>query len=212
MDWFLTLVELVGTVAFSVSGAATAIGKRMDIFGVCILGIITAVGGGIIRDLMIGSTPPQCFQSPLYLVVACLAAAVFFLPFIRKPLQRRQAGFDRVLFTMDTLGLAAFTVVGIQAALQVNSRFGWLLLLCEGVLTGTGGGVLRDLLAGDMPYIFRKHVYATASLAGAVLYLLLHQLAGMHIATVASMLLICLIRVLSARFRWNLPHASDGAS
>ena len=93
-DRFLTLVELVGTVAFSVSGAATAIGKRMDIFGVCILGIITAVGGGIIRDLMIGSTPPQCFQSPLYLVVACLAAAVFFLPFIRKPLQRRQAGFD----------------------------------------------------------------------------------------------------------------------
>lgn len=209
MDWFLKLVELIGTVAFAVSGAAIGIRKKMDVFGVCILGIVTAVGGGIIRDLMIGFTPPQCFRDPLYLVVACVSALVFFLPVIRHPLQRRQVAFDWVLFAMDTLGLAAFTVVGVQAAERVSGDFGSVLLVCVGMLTGTGGGVLRDLLAGDMPYIFRKHIYATASLAGAVLYLLLQPYTSTYLDTAAAMILVMVIRLLSATFRWNLPHAKE---
>lgn len=207
MDSFIQIVEIIGTIAFAVSGAATGIRKGMDIFGVSILGIITAVGGGIIRDLMIGVTPPQCFQDSLYLIVACISAVVFFMPFIRIPLQKQQKAFDWVLFLMDTVGLAVFTVVGIQAAQRVSDSFGAILLVCVGVLTGTGGGVLRDLLARDMPYIFRKHIYATASLTGAVLYLLLEFWAGKYIATAAAMALIILIRFLSATFRWNLPHA-----
>ncbi len=204
MDWF-DAVELIGTVAFAVSGAAIAIRRQMDLFGVCVLGIVTAVGGGVLRDLMIGSTPPLCFRDPLYLVVACLTSVLFFLPFVHRPLQRRQAVFDWVLFGMDTLGLAAFTVSGIQTAERVSASFGGILLVFVGLLTGTGGGILRDLLAGEMPFILRKHVYATASLAGAVLYLLLRQL-DIYAATVAAMALTILIRLLSARFRWNLPH------
>ena len=207
MDSFIRIVEIIGTIAFAISGAATGIRKGMDIFGVSILGILTAVGGGIIRDLMIGVTPPQCFRDPLYFVVACISAVVFFMPFIRIPLQKRQKAFDWVLFLMDTVGLAVFTVVGIQAAQRVSGDFGAILLVCLGVLTGTGGGVLRDLLARDMPYIFRKHIYATASLAGAVVYLLLQPWAGDYIATAAAMAVIIVIRFLSATFRWNLPHA-----
>lgn len=207
MDGFLEIVELIGTVAFAVSGAAIGIRKGMDIFGVIILGAVTAVGGGILRDLMIGLTPPQCFRDPVYLVVACLSAMVFFLPVLRQPLQRRQRAFDWVLLGMDSVGLAAFTVAGIQTAQRVSTEFGVILLVCVGVLTGTGGGVLRDLLAGDMPYIFRKHIYATASMAGAALYLLLQPWAGDYAAAAAAMLLVVVIRLLSAAFRWNLPHA-----
>lgn len=206
MDNFLTLVELIGTVAFAISGAATAIRKHMDVFGVCILGIVTAVGGGIMRDLMIGFTPPQCFRDSLYFVVACLSALVFFV--LHRPLQRQQAVFDWVLFAMDTVGLAVFTVVGIQAAERVSGQFGVVLLVCVGMLTGTGGGILRDLLAGNTPYVFVKHVYATASMAGAVLYLLLRPL-GYYPATIAAMALILVIRCLSARYRWNLPRSGD---
>ena len=209
MDSFIRIVEIIGTIAFALSGAATGIRKGMDIFGVSILGIITAVGGGIIRDLMIGVTPPQCFRDSLYFIVACLSAVIFFLPFIRIPLQKRHKAFDWVLFLMDTVGLAVFTVVGIQAAQRVSDDFGVILLVCVGVLTGTGGGVMRDLLARDMPYIFRKHVYATASLAGAVVYLLLQRWAGDYVATAAAMAVIIVIRFLSATFHWNLPHAEE---
>lgn len=207
MDSFIRILEIIGTFAFAVSGAATGIRKGMDIFGVSILGIITAVGGGIIRDLMIGVTPPQCFRDSLYLVLACLSSVIFFMPFIRIPLQKRQKAFEWVLFLMDTIGLAVFTVVGIQAAQRVSNEFSVILLVCLGVLTGTGGGVLRDLLARDMPYVFRKHIYATASMAGAALYLLLQRWMGEYVATGAAMGLILLIRFLSATFHWNLPHA-----
>ncbi len=209
MESFIRIVEIIGTIAFAISGAATGIRKGMDIFGVSILGVVTAVGGGIIRDLMIGVTPPQCFQNSLYMNVACISAVIFFMPFIRIPLQKRQKAFDWVLFLMDNVGLAVFTVVGIQTAQSVSDDFGLILLVCVGVLTGTGGGVLRDLLARDMPYIFRKHIYATASLAGAVVYLLLEKWVGVYVATGVAMVVIIIIRFLSATFHWNLPHAQS---
>lgn len=207
MSLFILAAELIGTVAFSISGALLGMKKDMDLFGIVILGLATAVGGGVLRDLMIGVTPPQCFRDPIYLIVATAAAVLFFLPAIRTPLLSRSPGFDTVLFLMDAIGLAVFTITGIQTAQQVSTSFGTFLLVFVGLLTGTGGGVLRDLFAGYRPYIFVKHVYATAALIGALFYLAAQHWYNGPATAVAAMALIFLIRCLSAKFKWNLPKA-----
>ena len=202
-------LELIGTMAFAVSGAMTGLKKNMDIFGVCILGLTTAVGGGVIRDLILGNTPPATFQDPIYAAVAVLSSLVLFMPQVRRLLMRDQALFDLGLFLMDTAGLAIFTVVGIRTAYAHVPQATVFLLVFVGVITGVGGGILRDMMAGDTPYIFVKHIYASASLEGALLCGLLWHYAG----EIPSMLLgggvVILIRCLSAHFRWNLPHAHD---
>ena len=136
MESVILLLELVGTLAFSISGALTGLRKNMDIFGVCILGLTTAVGGGVIRDLILGSTPPATFQNPIYAAVAVAAALVLFLPQVRHLLMWDQALFDRSLFWMDTAGLGIFTVMGIRAAFGQLVQPGLFLLVFVGVVTG----------------------------------------------------------------------------
>ena len=209
MDLFILIIELIGTMAFSASGAMTGIKKNMDIFGVCILALTTAVGGGVIRDLILGSTPPATFRDPVYATVAIVTALVLFLPRVRRLLMWDQALFDLSLFLMDTAGLAIFTVMGIRVAYAHVPQATLFLLAFVGVVTGVGGGVLRDIMAGDTPYIFVKHIYACASLVGA----LACGLAWHHLGEMGSMLLggglVVLIRCLSAHYRWNLPRAHD---
>ena len=209
MDLFILIVELIGTMAFAASGALTGIKKNMDIFGVCILALTTAVGGGVIRDLILGSTPPATFRDPVYATVAIVTALVLFLPRVRRLLMWDQALFDLCLFLMDTAGLAIFTVMGIRVAYAHVPQATLFLLAFVGVVTGVGGGVLRDIMAGDTPYIFVKHIYACASLVGA----LACGLAWHHLGEMGSMLLggglVVLIRCLSAHYRWNLPRAHD---
>lgn len=210
MDTFLFILEMIGTVAFAVSGAMTGIQKHLDLFGVVFLGIVTAVGGGILRDVMIGVTPPSCFGNPVYLVTGAVTALLFFVPFIRHPLVRRQQRFDRMLFAMDSLGLAVFTVTGVMAGLQNNPDAGALLLVSVGALTATGGGVLRDVLAGNTPMVFVKHIYAAASLAGAICFVTLYAMqVPTEIVGVLAASLVFVIRCLAAHFRWNLPKAGD---
>ena len=163
MNTFFLIIELLGTLAFSASGAMTAMRKNMDVFGVCILGLTTAVGGGVIRDLILGNTPPATFLNPVYAVVALATALILFLPRLRRLFMRNPILFDRCLFLMDTAGLGLFTVMGVRMAYTHAAEPTLFLLAFLGVITG--GGVLRDIMAGDTPYIFVKHVYACASLA-----------------------------------------------
>lgn len=209
MESFLLILELIGTLAFSAAGAMTGLRKNMDIFGVCILGLTTAVGGGVIRDLILGRTPPATFQDPIYATVAVATALVLFLPQVRHFLMRDQLHFDLVLFWMDAAGLGIFTVMGIRAAFAQMSRPGLFLLVFVGVVTGAGGGMLRDMMAGDTPYVFVKHVYACASLVGAVVCALLWRPVGSIPAMLIGTGTVILIRFLSAHFRWNLPRAHD---
>ena len=209
MDRFILIVELIGTMAFAASGAMTGIKKNMDIFGVCILGLTTAVGGGVIRDLILGNTPPATFQDPIYATVAILTSLVLFLPGVRRLLMWDPALYDLCLFLMDTAGLGIFTVVGIRVAYAHEPRATLFLLAFVGVITGVGGGVLRDVMAGDTPYIFVKHNYACASLVGAVICGLLWHYAGEGLSILAGAAAVFLIRGLSAHFRWNLPHAHE---
>lgn len=201
------VLELIGTAAFAVSGAVLGVKKGMDIFGVFILGLTTAVGGGVIRDVILGETPPRTFQSPVYALLALAVSLITFLICRRGMSSGKHRAFDLGLFIMDSLGLGAFTVTAMGTAME-SGQDGAFLLVFVGVVTGVGGGVLRDLFAGETPYIFVKHVYASASLLGAVVYLLCLRLElGTAWASIAGMAATLLLRALSAHFRWNLPHA-----
>lgn len=206
MHYFIVFLELSGVVAASVSGAMTAMKKRMDIFGVMILGLITAVGGGVIRDITLGITPPATFRNPMYALTAVVTAVVVFLPCVQRLFRRFQRVYDFVLLTMDSIGLGIFTVIGVEAAFTKSEHCGMFLLCFVGVITGVGGGVLRDVLAGNMPYVFVKHIYACASLAGALVCIWFWP-----ISHVLAMMLgagsVVLIRSLSAHFHWSLPKA-----
>ena len=203
----ILILELIGSVAFSVSGAMTGIKKKMDVFGVMILGLVTAVGGGVIRDLVLGITPPATFQNPIYATTALITATIVFLPFIQKLLHRYHKAYDLLLFAMDTLGLGVFTVIGVRAAFDLSGDYGLFLMTFVGVITGVGGGVIRDVLAGNTPYIFVKHIYACASLAGALVTTLLWRVLPSLWAMALGLVLIVVIRILSAHFRWSLPKA-----
>lgn len=209
METFILVIELLGTLSFAASGAMTGLRKNMDIFGICILGLTTAVGGGVIRDLILGNTPPATFQNPIYATVAILTSLVLFLPGLRRILMRNPLWFDWSLRLMDSLGLGIFTVVGIRIAYSCVEKPSLFLLVFVGVVTGVGGGLMRDIMAGDTPYIFVKHVYASASLVGAVLCGALWNVLGELPAMLIGMSVVVVIRILSAHYRWNLPKAKD---
>lgn len=204
------ILELIGTVAFAISGTMVAVRKKLDIIGVLFLGVVTAVGGGALRDMMLGIAPPQCFQNPIYLVIASVTAFLFFLPLVRRPLMRLQRVFDLLLLWMDSLGLAIFTVSGVQTGMEQNPDGSPILLLFVGVLTATGGGVLRDVLAGDTPMVFVKHIYATASMIGAVLFWGASMLGlDWRVGALITTAVVFAIRCLAAHYHWNLPTAQD---
>ena len=193
------IFEIIGTVAFAISGALMAIRKKMDIFGVAILGMTTAVAGGIIRDLILGITPPAAFVHPVYALTAIGVSLIMFIPAIRKALSHLEA----VLLVMDSIGLAAFTVTGVGAGMAFHNLF---LTVFVGTVTGVGGGVLRDLFAGNRPYIFVKHFYACASIIGSLISALLWDINEL-LAMIAGMAAIFILRILAAVFKWSLPKA-----
>ena len=208
-DTVTLILEIIGTIAFAISGALVGIEKRMDILGVAILGATTAVGGGIMRDLLLGSTPPQALQHPLYLLIAVCSAIVIFFSRIRSALRRNRVLFDAVLLVMDSIGLGVFTSVGIGAAKQLGS--GMFISTFVGVVTGVGGGVMRDIMSGDIPFVFRKYFYCSASIIGAVVTAALWDTIGAVPAMLLGAAVIVLLRFLAARFRWRLPRAvTDG--
>lgn len=196
----LFVLEIIGTVAFAISGACVAIEKKMDIFGVAILGLTTAVGGGIVRDVLLGVIPPAAFQQPVYSLLALLTSVIVFLPKVRGFAEKEN---NLLLFLIDTIGLAIFTVVGVQAGMKFDNRY---LAVFVGVITGVGGGVMRDVFAGNRPYIFIKHFYACASLAGALLCTFLwHR--GELLSMVTGAAVIVILRFFAAKYHWSLPRA-----
>lgn len=209
MDVFF-LMEMIGTVAFACSGAMVAIEKRLDILGIIVLGETTAVGGGMIRDIIIGIHPPALFVDPIYVIAAFVSVMVLFVAvkyFYQSADILESPMYEAVLNLLDAIGLGAFTVVGIDTA--VGAGFGEykFLMIFLGVITGVGGGILRDMMAGQTPAVLRKHVYACASIAGAVCYVILMNYTGEGPAMVVSAILVTVIRVLARHYKWNLPRA-----
>ncbi len=207
-DTFILILEIIGTIAFAVSGAMTAMRKEMDIFGVCTLGLITACGGGVIRDVILGITPPSTFRNPVYGLTAIITSIIIFLPFVRKFLFRHKKLYDKVLLYMDTAGLGIFTVIGVRTALVLPEEYGIFLLIFVGVITGVGGGIMRDVLAGDRPYVFVKHIYACASIVGAVVCGILRNVSE-SVALSAGVVVVVLIRYFAVKYNINLPKAGS---
>lgn len=204
----LMILDIIGVISFTISGALVAVRKKMDYLGVCILGIVTAVGGGATRDIIIGSNPPVMFRDPLYVSIAfAVANIVFFFLYFHlngrsKPLVNHI--FEKYLFWFDTVGLASFTANGVMVGKTMTDG-GIFLCAFLGVLTGVGGGILRDLLANEVPAIFVKHVYAMASIVGAITICLLWNVSTILAVTV-GIFLVVLIRFFAMHYKWNLPH------
>lgn len=193
------ILELIGTVAFAVSGAVVGVKKKMDILGVSVLGVTTAVGGGVIRDLLIGKIPPAAFSEPVYMAVALAASLIVFIPAIS-----RRINLDRFIWVLaDSVGLGAFTIVGVSTGVDFDNRFFAVFL---GFLTGVGGGVIRDVFAGEIPMIFRKHFYACPCIIGAAVCVLLYPYND-TLAILSGFFLVVLLRLLAAKYRWHLPQA-----
>ena len=207
MDTLILVLEIIGTVAFAVSGALTGIKRGMDLFGVMILGVATAVGGGAIRDVLIGITPPAMLTDPSYTLLSAGVSVLMFIVCTSRFFQRMQRPFDQALFVSDSLGLGCFSVYGVRVAYSAQPESGRFLAVFLGGITGVGGGVLRDIFAGNLPYIFTKHIYACASIAGALVCALLWSVTGSAAAMVIGMVLVVLIRCLAAHFEWDLPRA-----
>lgn len=207
IETLVFVFEMIGTVAFAISGAITGLKKKMDIFGVVILALVTSVGGGAIRDIVLGNTPPMTFRNPVYALVAIATGILTFIPAVRRLAGKNPKVFDIFLLVTDSVGLGIFTVVGIRTAITAGQGENVFLLIFVGVVTGVGGGLLRDMMAGNTPYIFVKHIYASASLAGALLFVALWKLIGATAAMSVSAAVIITIRFLAARFKWSLPKA-----
>ena len=193
------ILEILGTIAFAISGAMVGIKAKMDILGVVVLGITTAIGGGIIRDILIGQTPPRAFQHPIYAIIATLVSFVVFIPSIRK-----RINVDTfILNLVDAIGLGVFSVVGVSYGLPYNSL---ILQIFLGVVTGVGGGVMRDLFAMEKPMIFVRHFYAVTSIIGVIIARMIMEY-NISMGMIVGVVVIVILRVLAAYKRWNLPKA-----
>jgi uncharacterized membrane protein YeiH len=191
-------MDILGTAAFAISGALAAFQKRLDIFGVLIITFATAVGGGTIRDVLIGNTPVSWMkdQQAILVVFSSYIIALFF----RKQLQY----FPRTLAIFDAVGLGFATIVGLQKGLQVNLSPSICVAL--GMITGCFGGVLRDVLLNEIPLVFRADIYASASLFGGALYFILtHFQTPAETASTFAVATVVGTRLAAMQFKWNLP-------
>lgn len=206
MEDVMFVLELIGAAAFAVSGAMVAIEKKADIFGVLFLAVTTALGGGVIRDVLIGRIPPVMFVSYWYLLISVVEAlAVFIDAYLRSEKYKLHLDkLDAVNNVFDAIGLAVFTVSGMNAAMPVSDNV--ILVLFVGMCTGVGGGMLRDVMTNTMPKVLRKRVYAVASLIGGGLYYVMHVLDINQLLSVGcGMLVIFALRLFATIYKWNLP-------
>lgn len=201
MDDLITLgLNLAGTFAFGLSGGILAVRKQMDLFGVLVLSVATGLGGGIMRDVLLGRIPPATLSDWRYLTTAILAGLVVFIWFTRV------VHHGRLLTAFDAVGLGIFTVTGTTIALGSGLDPAASALL--GMLTGVGGGVLRDVLAAEVPLIFRSEIYAVASLFGATIVIVAHEIGVWDVsAEILAVLATFGLREVSVRKGWRIPIA-----
>lgn len=207
-----TSLEFIGTVSFAVSGAMAALEKRVDLFGVVFLGITTALAGGILRDVIIGKVPPSAFADSRYMVVAGITAAlVFLIAFLAKDYYKNNVDtVNAVNNVFDAAGLGVFTITGAKVAIYTGYPENGFFVVFLGMVTGIGGGVLRDLMIGEIPLVLRKRVYAVASILGGIVYYqMFHHQFNDAAAIFAGVGMTFGTRMLATIFKWNLPKAFE---
>ena len=206
---FFEITEFVGIIAFAISGAMISISRRMDIFGVIFLGLVTALGGGAIRDLFLGVIPPRNFFNFEHLLCALLTSATVFIlaRIFRDFFFKNYKKINLVVNFFDAVGLASFAISGVRLTIEAGYGGHDFFVVFMGVFTSVGGGMLRDVMSKEKPMIFCKNVYATAVLIGTMLYYILSYIVSFH--EIAAMLItyavIIITRLLAAKYRWDLP-------
>jgi len=192
------ILDLAGTFVFAISGIRLAAEKEMDIFGAIVIGFATAIGGGTIRDFLLGSTPVAWIQDIVYLyvIISSVTLGLFFNRYIFE--------LKNTLLIFDSIGLGIFTISGMQKALEFGLNVEYAIIL--GIITATGGGILRDILANEIPVILRKEIYATACLIGSILFLFLQKI-GLNngINSILTVILVLIIRTLAVKFNISFP-------
>jgi uncharacterized membrane protein YeiH len=192
-------LDLFGVAVFAISGSLAAGQKKMDIFGVIVLGLVTALGGGTLRDLLLNTGTVFWISSPIYLWVGAVASALTFVVVRHFPLPRR------ALLLSDAFGLAVFTLIGTQKTLALTDSA--TLALVMGIMTGVAGGMIRDTLSAEVPLVLRKEIYATASLFGALVYVLMNHFTLPLVASlIASVLTTLSIRLIAIQHGLSLPR------
>jgi uncharacterized membrane protein YeiH len=196
---FFSLLDLIGTFVFAISGTIAAGEKRLDLFGAAFIGFVTAIGGGTLRDMMVGIAPVSWTSSMIYVYAIVLAVVITFI------LKEQIFHFRKTIFLFDTIGIGVFTIIGVEKALSngINTP----VAIIMGILTAVAGGVIRDTLINEVPQIFKKEIYATACLAGAVVYIVLKRVGVQpEINQIATILIIIGIRVISVKNKLALPR------
>jgi uncharacterized membrane protein YeiH len=195
---FLNIIDILGTFAFAVSGAFSAMERKLDPFGTLIISFVTAIGGGTVRDVLVGNLPVNWLHNDSTILI------IFFSAILTMLFGSYLKHLTTALFAFDALGLGLFTIIGLEIGLK--HQFGVGICIALGTISACFGGVIRDVLLNKVPLIFRKEIYALACIIGGIVYYFLYR-SGMHtdLARVISILLIFAIRVIAFRFKLSLP-------
>mgnify|MGYP006167967481 CR=1 FL=1 len=194
----LYLLDIIGTMAFAISGVLTAFHKKLDPFGVFIIAFVTAVGGGTLRDVLIGRTPVGWMRDLNYVYVIILGFIIAII--FRKKLDK----FRKSLFLFDTIGLGVFTLIGLEKGIAIDLHP--IICIALGTMTACFGGVIRDILCNEIPVIFRREIYATICIIGGIVFFaLMHFEVSYDLIYLITSLVIISIRLLAVRFKWYLP-------
>lgn len=208
VEFLIASIEILGTIAFSLSGTLVGIDRGLDFFGVIVLGVTTAVGGGITRDILLGKTPPAAFLDSKFILIAFIVsfiAMLFSKKYITSVTSHKLAKFMVAIGVFDAMGLGIFTVIGMNTAISLGYGSNLFLLIFIGVMTGVGGGVIRDVFVHKTPLIFKKDIYATAAIIGGVAYFFSLKLFSQITSMLIGAGIIMAIRFISMYYDLNLP-------
>ena len=196
---FIYVLDLFGTMAFAVTGAFKAIEHKADIFGIIILATITGVAGGTIRDIMLGQFPPNSMSDPSYVVITVITGVVIF--FLYSNLKKHW----NLFLKFDAIGVGVFTIIGATFAFHIFG-LNFLAMVLAGMITAIGGGILRDVFVTQLPIVFIKEFYASASFIGVtIFYLVLVAGLEFYIATILGIVVTTGLRLVAMKYNWNLP-------
>ena len=205
MDIIWYMFDMIGTIAFAVSGALVGVARKMDIFGMTVLALATAIGGGIVRDVLLGYFPPNSLRNVVYVTVVLVVTVIVFLIYNSRYRKHAMGPRSRARYLLaDALGLASFTVTGASAGFKLYPELPIFIVLL-GTITAVGGGIIRDMLAQRIPSVLKEDVYALPSIIGGIVYYLMVTSSWDSMAVYGAFTVVLVIRLLAIKYNWSLP-------
>ena len=205
MDIIWYIFDMIGTIAFAVSGALVGVSRKMDIFGMTVLALATAIGGGIVRDVLLGYFPPNSLRNIVYVTVVLVVTVIVFLIYNSRYRKHAMGPRSRASYLLaDALGLASFTVTGASAGFKLYPELPIFIVLL-GTITAVGGGIIRDMLAQRIPSVLKEDVYALPSIIGGIVYYLMVTSSWDRMAVYGAFTVVLVIRLLAIKYNWSLP-------